>query len=87
MSDLYTAQGAYGYSGSGLNANGGTAMVQEQPGVANATAGSLMPDLSIGWNNPLFWLLALFLVWSGYVFFGFNFGVKKVFNESLKIGR
>jgi hypothetical protein len=82
--NLFSAQGAYGYSGNSLLSPGGTAMTPEQPGVANQT--SPFGKLPITWNNPLFWLLLLFLVWSGYIFFGFNFGIKKVFKESLKVG-
>lgn len=41
---------------------------------------------SVWWDNPLFWLVLVILVFMGYVMFGFNVGVKRVGEVRVKAG-
>lgn len=42
--------------------------------------------LGFGTSNPLFWVLVLVLIVTGYVTLGFNVGLKRVFKGGIKIG-
>lgn len=82
-----TASDAYGFISYTPAYPGGLA-------VANATDvgnGAGVPhevtkSLGLGTSNPLFWVLILVLVITGYLTVGFDFGLKKVFKGGLKIG-
>lgn len=50
----------------------------------NARAGD---HLSLHWDNPLFWLLVLLLLFVGYVGFLFDFSVKRIGSVELKGGK
>lgn len=50
----------------------------------NANAGD---HFSLHWDNPLFWLLILFLLFVGYVGFLFDFSVKRIGSVNLKGGK
>jgi hypothetical protein len=62
-------------------------MPETQVGVTGDVPGPALPKLPLNWHNPLFWLLILALVWSGYVYGGFNVGMKKLGGGSFKLGR
>lgn len=47
----------------------------------------LGPNLSFGPQNPLFWVLILALIFTGWVFGGFDFGVKKIGGVNVKVGK
>lgn len=88
MDPSYTAGGAYGFSGWTPAQPGGMAVMPEtQVGVTGDVPGPALPKLPFNWHNPLFWVLVLALVWSGYVYGGFNVGLKKLGGGSFKLGR
>lgn len=76
-----TAFGAYGFGGAiqvGTNISAET-----ETGNAGVTPGNLPnAPLPLHWGNPLFWLLIAVLLFTGWVFGGFNvggnLGVRKV---------
>jgi hypothetical protein len=81
-----TAVDAYGFQSYTPAYPGGLA-------VANATAvpdmgipHEVLPKLGFGTQNPFFWVLILFLIITGYISLGFNFGLKKVLKGGLKVG-
>jgi hypothetical protein len=78
-----SAAGAYGYQ-HGANPVGDI-MAETSVG-ANADIPFSPSSLGIGTSNPLFWLLLLALIFTGWVFgaFDFAFGVKKVGNVGFK---
>lgn len=84
MLDFSSAAGAYGFI------HGATPV----PGVMAET--SVGADFSapfetntrgFGLDNPLFWLLILALIFTGWIFGAFDFGVKRVGNVRVKAGR
>jgi len=88
MEPSNTAFGAYGFTGWTPSAPGGVAVMPEtQVGVSGVIPGAALPKLPIVGNNPLFWLLALALLWSGYVYGAFDIGFKKIGSSSVKLGR
>lgn len=87
MDDPQTAFGAYGFNSWTPATPGGLAVMPETSvGVSGNVPGPSLPKLPIGWHNPLFWLLVLVLVWSGYIYGAFDIGVKKLVKTSLKVG-
>jgi len=88
MDSSYTAGGAYGYSSYTPSLPGGVAIMPEtNVGVTGNIPGAVLPKLPLGIHNPLFWLLMLALVWSGYVYGAFDIGFKKLGSSSIKVGR
>lgn len=88
MDTSYTAGGAYGFNAWTPATPGGVAVMPETAvGVSGDVPGPSLPSLPFSWHNPLFWLLALALLWSGYVYGAFNIGIKKIGRSSLKLGR
>lgn len=85
--DEQTAAQSYGFISYSPAYPGGLA-------VANATdiGGSkgipheISMPLGFGPQNPLFWILILFLIISGYATAGFNVGLKKIFKLGGKVG-
>ena len=83
-----TAASAYGFNGWVPSVPGGTAVMAEtQVGSSGDIPSGAMGKLPLHWNNPLFWLLALVLVWTGYLYGGFDIGVKKIGSTRVKLGR
>jgi hypothetical protein len=86
--DPSTASGAYGFSGYSPAPPGGIAIMPETNiGVSGDVPSGVLPQLPFSWHNPLFWLLLLALVWSGYVYGAFDVGFKKLGRGSFKVGR
>jgi hypothetical protein len=86
--DPQTAGGAYGFNAWTPAMPGGVAIMPETHiGVSGDVPGMALPKLSLGHQNPLFWLLILFLLFTGYLYGGFDIGVKKIGNIKLKGGR
>lgn len=85
--DDQTAAVSYGFTSYTPAYPGGLA-------VANATDVGNMKSLpheismpmGFGPSNPLFWILILFLIITGYATAGFNVGLKRVFKASGKVG-
>lgn len=79
-----TAVGAYGFQAYSQAYPGGAAvMPSTDVGTGNVPSG-VLPKFGFGHQNPLFWLLILFLVITGYLTFGFDIGIKKI--GDLKLG-
>jgi hypothetical protein len=54
-------------------------MPETQTGtMPDSIPGGVLPQLSLGHHNPLFWLLLLFLIWTGYVYGEFGIGIKQI---------
>ena len=88
MDPSYTAGGAYGFNAFSPSIPGGMAIMPETSiGMSGDVPGSVLPKLPLGHQNPLFWLLVLALVWSGYVYGAFDIGFKKLGSSSFKVGR
>lgn len=86
--DPQTAGGAYGFSAWTPAQPGGVAIMPEtQVGVSGIIPGAALPNLPIIGDNPLFWVLALVLIFTGYLYGAFDIGVKKIGNISVKGGR
>ena len=87
--DPNTAVGAYGYNAYSPSVPGGVAIMPETQLGGNSQPGGAIVNIpgqvlsKIGPHpaqNPLFWVLVIALIWTGYVFGGFSIGggVKKV---------
>ena len=88
MDPSNTAGGAYGFSSWSQATPGGMAVMPETAvGVSGTVPGAALPSLPLNWHNPLFWLLVLALVWSGYIYGAFDVGFKKLGSSSFKVGR
>ena len=84
--DPQTAAGAYGYSNWTPALPGGMAIMPETHiGVTGDVPGAALPSLPLSWHNPLFWVLVLALILTGYLYGGFDVGVKKIGNLKLKV--
>jgi hypothetical protein len=87
MYDMSTAAGAYGFMHG--NSPVGDIMAETSVGanldanVPSINAG----NLGLGMDNPLFWLLILALVFTGWVFGALDFGVKRVGEVRVTAGR
>ncbi len=83
----HTAQGAYGFNSWTPAMPGGVSIIPEtQVGIEGAP-GAVQEKLPLHWGNPLFWLLVLVLVFTGWMYLGASFGVKKIGSANLKVGR
>lgn len=65
----------------GLAVSSGFGDNQNEAGVQQVTA-----KLGLGHQNPLFWLLILLLIVTGYLTLGFDFGVKKIGKIGASLG-
>jgi len=82
-----TASSAYGFSAWTPSVAGGTAVMPETNLGATGDVPSLaLPDIPLLGGNPLFWLLVLFLIWTGYVYGAFDVGIKKIGKAGVKVG-
>lgn len=79
----HTAVGAYGFQAYSPSAPGGIA-VAGVTSIAEDIPSGVLPKLSYGPSNPLFWVLLIILIITGYLTFGFDIGLKKL--GSLKVG-
>lgn len=82
--DAMNAYTAYGYSG--LMPSRADVAPETQTGTGIGIPAGAIPKLPLGWNNPLFWLLVLFLIFSGYLYGGFSIGLKRIGSNTVKIG-
>ena len=80
-----TAAGAYGFMHGMVPVGSVQAVTQSGSEGAPTVVGA--PSLSLGMDNPLFWLLLLVLLFTGWVFgaFDFMFGVKKIGSTRLSV--
>lgn len=84
----YTAQDTYGFRSWSPATPGGIAVMAEtQIGEGHELSGAVMGRLPLGINNPLFWVLVGVLVFTGWLYLGGSFGIKKIGSASLKVGR
>jgi hypothetical protein len=85
--DEFTAAGAYGF-GTYTPTSTPVAYAQTSSGAADEGVSQIANTVKgIGHtNNPLFWLLILALVWTGYVFGEFEVGMKRVGKAGIKVG-
>lgn len=82
-----TATDAYGFKSYSPAYPGGLVVApQTDQGGGDGIPSVALPSLPFGWQNPMFWLLALLLVITGYVSGGFDIGVKKLGKIGLKVG-
>lgn len=86
--DPMTAAGAYGF-GSYSPESTPTAFAQTSSGSAGEGVSQIASSLgNIGHtSNPLFWLLLLALIFTGYAFGVFEVGVKRVGSARVEVGR
>lgn len=82
-----TAQGAYGFNSWTPAAPGGVATIPETQTGNSGPPGAVLKGLPLHWGNPLFWLLALVLVFTGWLYLGADFGIKRVGEARFKVGR
>ena len=82
-----TAQGAYGFNSWTPAIPGGVAIIPETQVGNDGAPGAVLDKLSFGHNNPLFWLLVIFLVFTGWLYASGAFGIKKIGSISAKVGR
>jgi hypothetical protein len=81
-----TATDAYGFISYTPAYPGGLAVASatdiQQQGIPH----EIEQKLGFGTSNPLFWVLVLVLIITGYATVGFNVGLKRVFKGGLKVG-
>jgi hypothetical protein len=86
--DPQTAAGSYGFNAWTPAAPGGVAIMPEtNVGVSGNIPGAALPKLPLTWHNPLFWVLAFALIFTGYLYGGFDIGLKKIGSLGIKAGR
>jgi len=84
--DPQTAAGAYGYSNWTPAFPGGMAIMPEtQVGVSGDVPGAVLPKIGLSMDNPLLWVLILAMILTGYLYGGFDVGIKGVGNLKLKV--
>jgi hypothetical protein len=66
-----TASSAYGFSG-GMPANPSSVMPETSVGIG--LDNPVTDKMPFHWGNPLFWLLVLVLLFTGWLYGGFNLG-------------
>lgn len=80
MTDFNTAYSAYGFAGG--TPNDPSVMGETSVGSALDIPSGAGPALPLHWGNPLFWLLVAVLIFSGWLYGGFNIGgsggIKKI---------
>ncbi len=88
--DNMTAAGAYGFTSYSPGVvGGGIAVAQTSAGAAGEAVSEIGSQIgNIGHtNNPLFWLLVLALIFTGYIFGVFEVGVKHIGSVGVHVGR
>ncbi len=85
--DEMTAAGTYGF-GSYSPESSPTAFAQTASGAAGEGVSQIASTIGgLGHtSNPLFWLLLLALIWTGYVFGEFEVGMKRVGKAGVHVG-
>ncbi len=82
-----TAADAYGFQSYSPAFPGGLVVApQTDQGGGEGIPAIALPKLPFGNQNPMFWLLVLLLVITGYVSGGFNVGVKKLGKIGARVG-
>lgn len=82
-----TAQGAYGFTSWTPAVPGGVSIIPETQVGNTGAPGAVLDKLPFGKDNPLFWLLLIFLIFTGWLYASGSFGVKKLVAVSGKVGR
>jgi hypothetical protein len=72
-----TAFGEYGFN-SHTSAYPGGGATLPMTDVGNNVPSGVLPKLGFGPQNPLFWVLILILILTGYLTVGFDLGLKKI---------
>jgi hypothetical protein len=80
----HTASNVYGFSAYTHTYPGGMSTQPVTEVGSGDVPSGVLPSLGFGPKNPLFWVLLLFLIITGYLTFGFDIGLKKL--GSLKVG-
>lgn len=80
-----TASEAYGFISYTPAYPGGLA-VSNATGIMNEFPAEVAPKMGFGHTNPLFWLLIIVLILTGYISAGFSVGFKKLGSFSAKVG-
>ena len=82
-----TAAEAYGFTSYTPAYPGGLAVAAATDIQMQGMPHEVSLPLGFGPQNPLFWILILFLIITGYATAGFNVGLKKIFKVGGKVGR
>lgn len=85
--DQMTASGAYGFASYAPESQP-TSFAQTTSGAAQEGVTQISSTLGqLGHtSNPLFWLLLLALIWTGYVFGEFEVGMKRIGKAGVHVG-
>lgn len=79
--------GVYGFGSYTPATAGGVAIMPEtQIGSTGSVPSNVLGTLPLHHANPLFWLLILVLVLTGYVYGAFDVGVKHLIEGKIKVG-
>lgn len=81
-----TATDAYGFISYTPAFPGGLAVANATDVQSAGIPHEVLNGMGFGPSNPLFWVLILVLIITGYATVGFDFGLKKVVKGGLKIG-
>lgn len=81
-----TAADAYGFQSYTPAYPGGLAVAAATDIQMQGIPHEVQNKLGFGHSNPLFWVLILVLIITGYATLGFNVGIKKIFKGGLKVG-
>ena len=81
-----TAADAYGFISYTPAFPGGLAVASATDVGTHGAPHEVLPKMGFGHSNPLFWVLILVLVITGYLTLGFNVGIKRVLKAGAKIG-
>lgn len=81
-----TAADAYGFISYTPAYPGGLAVANATDIVNSGVPAAVSTKLGFGTSNPLFWVLVLVLIITGYATVGFNVGIKRVFKGGIKVG-
>lgn len=82
-----TAAGAYGFISYTPAFPGGLAVANATDIGQQGIPHEIEQKLGYGTSNPLFWVLVLVLLITGYATVGFNVGLKRVFKGGVKLGK
>lgn len=81
-----TAADAYGFMSYTPAYPGGLAVASATDIQMQGIPHEIEKKLGFGTQNPLFWVLVLILIITGYLSVGFNVGVKKILKAGAKVG-
>jgi hypothetical protein len=81
-----TASSVYGFQSYSPAYPGGLAVAQATDVMQQGLPSEVLPSFGLGHRNPLFWILILALIVTGYLTLGFNVGLKKIFKAGAKVG-